>query len=79
MSVPGCVLISLFNSFPVSELYVEVDHVRAKVIHRDICVLTGVIHIVDTVLGYPKLNVYNAIYDNDELMYVINCTHFKRH
>ena len=29
---------------------------------------TGVLHIIDTVLGYPVLDLYDSISDNDLLL-----------
>ena len=47
--------------------YIEVNEVRAKILVGDVCVLNGIIHKIDHVLGFPSSLIWDEIQDNDDL------------
>lgn len=58
---PACNFDALFLFVLISARYVEVDYVRAAIITPDICVINGIIHTVDTILGLPAKTIYTEI------------------
>merc|ERR1712226_258689 len=49
------------------DTFVEIDHVKGKIIDGNICVKNGVIHKVDTVLGYTSSTIMEVINRNPNL------------
>ena len=55
------------NSCKIIDTFVEIDHVKGKIIDGNICVKNGVIHKVDTVLGYTSSTIMEVINRNPNL------------
>lgn len=59
----------LITSFHfATDIIVEVDYVRAKVVRADTCVKNGIIHYVDHILGVPYVTVFREMEINDLTM-----------
>ena len=60
----GCWQVDIFVCrFP--ETWIESGFVKARVIHPDIRVTNGYVHLIDAVPGIPSLDVPNTIFCED--------------
>ena len=52
--------------------YVEVNEVRARIVDGDICVRNGIIHQLNTAIGFPTHTLWESISQNPDLGFVLH-------